>query len=392
MVAKSVIAFANRDPDEAGRTLGGVALLILGVEPQNLRGIQPIDNADLEAGLAPYLGGGDGPRWQPHWVRVDDKTVLIIEIHSPSWGDEIYCLHKDFDRLRAGTIFVRKLARSDRATPQDIRRLTARRMRGATHGASVRVELADDSTFVKYEDSVDRLPDFVERERKRLLGPLDTTQSLRHATYMSLPPAISAAFGLFEQPEDRSPDQFREQVEAYLLKLPEKWERFISDARRVAVPQTTLRIVNESDQNYQDLEVSLHVEGDAKATPAPVDNEADPRRVLPPSPRAWGPRRTDPFGSTSYLHLPHVARSISGPSMRIENGGSFRIAFPPRHLRPQASAKLGSFIALIPGSRTDEVVATWRATATNVDGVTQGEIELPKDLEVIDPYFTLFDE
>src|SRR5262245_55169541 len=46
IVAKAVLAFANRDPVEAARTVGGIGILIIGLEPGQVHGVSSIDNAD----------------------------------------------------------------------------------------------------------------------------------------------------------------------------------------------------------------------------------------------------------------------------------------------------------------------------------------------------------
>jgi hypothetical protein len=50
-VARQILGFANRDPDVARRHAGGLAYLILGIEPGNPCGQSLIDNADLTASI-----------------------------------------------------------------------------------------------------------------------------------------------------------------------------------------------------------------------------------------------------------------------------------------------------------------------------------------------------
>lgn len=65
-IVKAVLSFANRQPDEASRTFGGCAYLLVGVEPGTLAGVQPIDAATLESSLVQYIGSDSfWPSWSP---------------------------------------------------------------------------------------------------------------------------------------------------------------------------------------------------------------------------------------------------------------------------------------------------------------------------------------
>lgn len=63
-VIRQILGFANRDPDAARHHAGGLAYLILGIEPGNPCGQSPIDNADLTAGIGRYIVR-QGPIWSP---------------------------------------------------------------------------------------------------------------------------------------------------------------------------------------------------------------------------------------------------------------------------------------------------------------------------------------
>jgi hypothetical protein len=54
-VIRHILGFSNRDPGRAARVSEGYAYLLLGVEPGAVAGVQPIDPADLESWLRPYL-------------------------------------------------------------------------------------------------------------------------------------------------------------------------------------------------------------------------------------------------------------------------------------------------------------------------------------------------
>lgn len=117
MLARHIIGMANRRVEEAGRFVGGFGYVLIGIEPGNRCGVSPVDPADLRAGIASYLGS-HGPRWTASYVAEDAPPVLIIAVDPPRDGDPIYTLHRDFERYRAGDIFVRKLGSTERPIRQ----------------------------------------------------------------------------------------------------------------------------------------------------------------------------------------------------------------------------------------------------------------------------------
>src|SRR2546421_1713191 len=108
-MARHVLGFANRHPDAAAAVVKGCAYLVVGVEPGNLPGITPIDSAKLSRAVDVYTGGTAGPRWSPHYVECQGRTVLVIVVEPPSWGDPIQTLKKPFDRYVEGAIFIRRM-------------------------------------------------------------------------------------------------------------------------------------------------------------------------------------------------------------------------------------------------------------------------------------------
>jgi hypothetical protein len=119
-LGKAVLALANRDPQRASATLEGRGVVIVTEVAQ-------LDNADLENKLTVFIGGTDGPRWWPHWVSVDEKPILVIEVDAPQGGDPPYTLRQKFGDYRASQVFVRETGKTVLATQVDTERL-ARRM------------------------------------------------------------------------------------------------------------------------------------------------------------------------------------------------------------------------------------------------------------------------
>jgi hypothetical protein len=122
--AKAIIAFANRDPDNAARACDSEAYLVVGVSPdQVLDGAAVYDIADLEGMLKTYV---DGPHWDADYVEFQGKHVLVITVAPPSPGDRIHSLVKDYDNYLSGTVFLRGVSTSKPATHRELNDLQHR--------------------------------------------------------------------------------------------------------------------------------------------------------------------------------------------------------------------------------------------------------------------------
>jgi hypothetical protein len=128
-IARQILGFANRDPAAASVWADGCGYFVAGVEPNQLSGVTVVDTATLDTRLSRYLGDR-GPHWSANYVGVSERSVLVIIIEPPRQGDPIFTLQQTFEdpeRKRGyslGDIFVRRRGRTDKASPQDIERLT----------------------------------------------------------------------------------------------------------------------------------------------------------------------------------------------------------------------------------------------------------------------------
>lgn len=112
-VARCVVGLANRQPEVAARFCEGRGYMVIGAAPGSLVGVDEVDPADLTNWWTPYLGH-DGPRWNPHWLRVEDRAVLVVEVAAPRPGDLVYAIRKEGPGqgkgtgIRDGDVFVRR--------------------------------------------------------------------------------------------------------------------------------------------------------------------------------------------------------------------------------------------------------------------------------------------
>lgn len=382
IVAKAIIAMANRDPGKAATTVGGIGILLIGIEPGSVQGVQPVDNADLDKLITPYVGT-DGPVWSPHWTQFQGRTVLIIEVAAPQWGDPIHCFHREAPGVFDGAVFVRKLAQSTRANHLDIARLGDRHAARIPDAFDVTVSAHNSRALSRFGWQPEALKRLLTVQKNELMKPLMAARRARSAPTASLADKIiaqggSGAFDLGLKgawgkiTEDRSEKQFEAEVDAYVEAIRADWPTIMRRAAVHMLNPASFVLTNNSTRNYQEVLVELHVPGDADADEHDPDAEdLDLFSLLPEPPRAWGPRENPiVHGLAPRWHGTAASTPrVQPPPFTIDNGGSFTLTFAPVTLRPQQRHVLADNICLlIPTTRTEPVTATWTATATNADG------------------------
>lgn len=127
-VAKAVLGFANRSVDDSRLTTGGVAYVVVGVEPGAAPGVAAMDHADLTSGIKVYAST---PRFMPRTLPYAGVEVLVVVVEPPEPGDPLHTLRKQYEKFDAGVIFHRGPARTAPAGPGDIEMLSERLLQGA---------------------------------------------------------------------------------------------------------------------------------------------------------------------------------------------------------------------------------------------------------------------
>lgn len=151
-VAKAVLGFANRSVEDARLNCGGVAYMVVGVEPGAAAGIPAIDHANLTPGIKTYAAT---PRFTPRTIRFEGVEVLVVVVEPPEPGDPQHTLQKQYDKFHAGIVFHRGAARTAPAGTKEVEMLERRLLQGAQ-----RAEL--DLTLTATADPLTRLS--IERE------------------------------------------------------------------------------------------------------------------------------------------------------------------------------------------------------------------------------------
>lgn len=121
--ARTIIAFANRDPLVAARVCGGEGYLVIGVEAGCASGVDEIDPAALHEKLRTFV---DGPHWEVAFVSVAAVRVAVFTVAAPQPGDRIHSLVKTHEGSRSGTVFHRGVGGSAPATHRELEMLQDR--------------------------------------------------------------------------------------------------------------------------------------------------------------------------------------------------------------------------------------------------------------------------
>ena len=369
-IAKFIAGFANRDPMVAQRSAKGCAYLVIGAEPENLVGVDPIDNAQLLAGVSRFIGGV--ARWYPQYIDISGKSVLVIIVEPPNHGDGIVAMitayqpHNGRSVCRDGDVFVRTHGSTGLAKQADFDMLTQRFAANALQARAMRIEPRDPVTAVAVSCGPDEVDAWLKREGSILLAPMGRRTATRFST--------AALLGM----ENRNEDDYRHQVASYLAKTkPLLQAKARADALVGRDPNMRLTLINETDRNFAAVRVEVSIEGTVAAYSSAEDAEPD----LPNPPLQWG--ELNPLLGIPYIP-PFVPPDFHGPY--IDNCGSTQIVFDDIDLRPGAVETLEPIYlvadAILAGSTFK---ASWKATSTSTSGIALAEFAIEVSSKVISP-------
>jgi hypothetical protein len=358
-IVRHILGFANRQPDRAARVAEGWAYLLLGVEPGALGGVEEIDTATLESWLRPYLGWE--LRWDADYVNLDGKAVLVIWVEAPGWGDPIYPLRKALDPYQDGTIFLRRLGKTERASSAEIDQLMERAARGA-RVLQVTIDwLSGPKVITPVETREEDTRAWVEAERRRILPPAEQLRNLDLARQSQPPRFLPAAAR-----ESREPYEYEIEVTDYLQEAARTRSRQIHRAAvRWGLGAVELAIVNNTMENYPSVEVQLSFP--PTVVPYLYEDDAIPDQDIPRPPRPYG---TPPLLGYDYIR-PFLRPADSG---YVEEPSRI-IYLAPIHVRPGGRHQLETIHLIVgPEMAGKELVGEWSATSTGVSGQATGTV------------------
>ncbi|MFK4687741.1 AlbA family DNA-binding domain-containing protein [Streptomyces pristinaespiralis] len=395
-IARAIIGFANRHPDEARRFAEGHGYLLVGVDHEQMPGVKQHDVTELVRWITPYVGDKIG--WMPTYVEAEGENgavaILVIRVDPPQWGDPIHCMRKEAPSSRKSipeaAIFVR--AREGETRPAKARDIDVLSQRLMHRPPSMNLALEVLSGVIRpLSCTEDEIELWLRGEERAALASLES--HLAREVQPSTPQAaLSRSLGraLMETPEERTPEQYRQHVQRYLKKCRQKLPEAIEEAAAARIAPLALRLVNHESTNLEDVQVELYIPGAVQALEIEsdwtADNERFPR-ALPARPY-YGPRSRLPFGAGFSLPSGDLIPRTGDVSINIDNSGSARVQLPPMHLRPNRHADLEPFVVVSSPDETGPVIAEWSVTCTNRDGVEFGTVMLPR--AKAQPFYELF--
>jgi hypothetical protein len=307
-------------------------------------------------------------------VELDGKTVLVITVEAPRWGDPAFPLRNALDPYADGTIFVRRLGKTERASAPEIDQLFARAGRGSQ---VLQVSLGwwnGPSPIRSVEIQQGATEAWIEAERTRL-----TPSVMRRKESAAREALVWANFSGIRT-DSRSSAEYLAEVEEYLgqaaLALPKRVHRTAIQKGLAAID---LAIENRTLHNFPAVEVRLTF---PPIVTAYFDEEdAIPDEEIPAPPRPYGESLLTGLApsllrSSAIASIPSGLR-FQGPQSYIEQV-SRTIHFAPVHLRPGGREQLETVHLIVdPKMAGKELDGQWTATSTGVSGQASGNITIP---------------
>ncbi|WDO11278.1 hypothetical protein ME763_37865 (plasmid) [Streptomyces murinus] len=395
-VARAIIGFANRHPEEARRFAEGHGYLLVGVDHERMPGVKQHDVTELVRWITPYVGDKIG--WMPTYVEAEGEngavSILVITVDPPQWGDPIHCMRKQapspHKSIAEAAVFVR--AREGETRPAKARDIDALSERLMHRPPSMNLALEVLSGAIRpLSCTEDEIKLWLREEERAALASLES--HLAREAQPSTPQSAlsrSLSHALMQTSEERTPEQYRQQVQHYLKKCRQKLPEALEEAAAVRITPVALRLVNHESTNLEGVQVELYIPGAVQALETEsdwtADNERFPR-ALPARP-SYGPRSRLTFGAGFSVPSGDLIPRTGDVFVNIDNSGSARLQFPPVHLRPHRHAALESFVVVSSPDETGSVIAEWSVTCTNRDGIESGTVTLPR--AKAQPFYELF--
>lgn len=423
-IARAVLGFANRLPDDAAGFAGGCGYLLVGVEPGRVVGVAQVDPVELDRGVCAYTGTTDGPRWRSFYhTDASGKSVLIVEVAAPVWGDPVFTARKEGDRITDGLVLVRRPGGNRQATSAEHALLVQRAARRVTT-LSVAASAPETAAVALTDIGPDAQERWLSTQRRaalrsleqhratkdpdlpivlssRSLGPGDAGQGVGGvaagggavAKWISENQrALQAAAGVlaaaFETvPEKRTEQEYEREVDAYVGSAREALSSVLLAAAGKAVLPIRLCLHNPGHNTLKAVLVTAVVRGAWVVLPG----RGYARHELPAPPRPFGPqrKRLDTLSDRNYL-LPYIADHgypalatlpprRERPDIQDRGDGTVTVEFPPIELRATAGVPLDELVLFAVAPRSEPVTVQWSATSSNVDGIARGSLTMPVD-------------
>jgi hypothetical protein len=351
LLAKGILAFANRSPLVARRACAGVAYMIAGVEPGTVHGVAAIDHADLEKGVKRFV---DGPRWKPDYIEIEPgKTVLVITVEAPNWGDRIHTLQRTFEKYELGMIFHREGAKSQQARPRDIAMLEDRRLRGVLDpDVDLVITMEDAEPLARMGAGGDHVDDWLQRRKASLDQRVPKPRIKPPPTQTT----TAGLLGIWQTPQFQLPelsgllDPYTNEAHAEFTLVEDHLKtcrrRLVGNARAEVCRSEKNKLRFHVENSTEDPTSSVVVTARFSCPDLEVFSGVPPADPLP-SPPTWPHpvRLASNYPNLVPARMPALA--AAGPTVR-RRGDTFEIDFVIGDLRPRQRKRTGA-VTVIPG-------------------------------------------
>ncbi|MCM3898072.1 GPI anchored serine-threonine rich family protein [Gordonia sputi] len=399
-VAKAVLGFANRSVEDARLNCGGVAYLVVGVEPGTVAGIPAIDHADLTPGIKTYAAT---PRFTPRTIRFSGVEVLVVVVEPPEPGDSTHTLQKQYDKFHAGLVFHRGTARTAPAGPIEMEMLGRRLVAGAQR-QELDLELtADAEPLMRLRIEREELEDWLRRHEAYVRAnsgkpadrppprPKPHPNPARPAwaaydTFSSLGD-ITGSLGMLRYADPKDAEEFDRRVADYLAKLR---SRLMDHVLRQIVDDddantVRFRVVNDTDDAVSDVQLMVRI----RKSGALVRTYPPSVRDLPALPK-W-PDPLDKMLANAHAGLARAKIPDFFPHAGsvVDTGDAFEVTWDVGDLRPRERS--GDFtLTIVAGTEApEEVSVEMVASAMDRRGIRTKTVEVTVGAETwtIDDFY-----
>lgn len=271
--------------------------------------------------------GLDGPRWD--YQDIDhpkvEKPVLIVLVDPPSPGDPVYLCRAAGDGVADGHVYIRRPGKTQQADSAEMQMLLARaqasdpevELEVSLDGEAVRIAIDHGSSFDEYlarkrEQLVAALPE-PEPEPEDSTGAFESSlgglgmagsqNNVMAELAKSMTPTFEmstesqretnwSGLGLTENPEPRSEQEYQDEIDQWTHKFRSQIPEAVDRLAAYILDAVTVRVHNKSEVYLENIEITIHLQGDVWAVDWYELDRDVPRRNyfdLPSPPRKWGP-------------------------------------------------------------------------------------------------------
>lgn len=426
-LGRQVLGMANRDPESAGKVLGGCGYILLGVSPGELPGTPPYDTAKIESWISPYVGQPpNGPEWAPTYVEILGQQVLVLTVEPPRFGHPAWPCRKEYSAdprtpgatprlaMREGAVYVRHKASTREATAGDIEMLSRRAASSRRRMAGVSLHLAPGSRAAALDLRPEAVATWEERERHQLEPPppeptepeqatinvsdLPKNSPLRKTAEMlaqmsgALETAMKAsalgpgAFGW--EPDRRTEADYAKEVDDYIAKVKDELPGAIIKASHArGLGRMALVVRNDTDDPIHGLQVEVHISGDGVLA---LDEDEIPKTEWPSRPVMLGEggrsrTRLGYLDGPAYPSVTIPRYGFETPALRlrrvrIDNSNSVHLTFDPLDLYPEESTELEEVWLFVNAALAGTtLMADWSARSRDASGVLRDTLAIEVD-------------